>query len=71
MRGYEQIKKTRREYLRAKKRQLKIFKKAHRQLRMGSILHNIYDGTTAYFDAISKAEKAIDEIGDILESLSF
>jgi hypothetical protein len=71
MRCVSWVKETRREYLRAKKRELKIAKKSIRMLSRGCVLHDIYDGTTAYFDAMKKAREAINEIEQILKSLSY
>lgn len=71
MRYVSWIKGTRREYLRKKKRELKSAKKAVRVLSRGCALYDIFDGTSAYFDAAKRARDAIGDIEEILKSLSF
>jgi hypothetical protein len=69
-REYSHIKETRREFIREKRRQLKIARAACRGLHLGCALDDLFDGTSSYMDAVNDLRKALNKIDEITKPLS-
>jgi len=64
------MKKTRREFIREKRRSLKKLKKTLYDVRMGCALHEMFDGTQDFYYAFLQAEKAYKEMDRITKPLA-
>ncbi len=70
MKAYSHIKRTRREFIREKRRSLKKAKKALNELRLGCACKDIFDGTFAFEKAVIQMQVALDKMNKITKPLA-
>lgn len=69
MRDYPQIKQTRREFIREKRKQITAAKRIYRELSMGSALHGIYGGSD-FYQAVRAMRIALNKMDRITKPLA-
>ncbi len=69
MKAYPWIEETRREFIREKRRQIKLAKKIADELTMGCSLQKIYDGTGNFEKAVYRMKEALKEMDGITKLL--
>ena len=60
----------RREFIRDKRRALKIAKKALSELRFGCAVNKLFDGTGDFYDAVYRMQAAIENMDRITKPLA-
>ena len=54
--------KNRREFIREKRRQIKVARKVHGDLQWGCAMNGMFDGTSAFYNAVWKMGQLLDEM---------
>lgn len=69
MKSYPHVKQTRREFIRERRKTLKLAKKAYDVLESGCALWHIFDGTQKFQNAVRKMKEAIKVMDEITKPL--
>ena len=70
MKSYPFVEGTRREFIRDKRKSLKVAKKAVQELRYGCAMRKMFDGTFAFRDAVHRMDSAIETMDKITKPLA-
>jgi len=63
------VKETRRKFIREKRRQIRIARKALGELKGGCAINEAFDGTTGFFKAVYQMKAALDKMDEITKPL--
>ncbi len=69
MKAHPHIKGTKRDFIRQKRRQIKVAKKACEELYFGCAMRTMFDGTLDFYDAVCRIESAFREMDRITKPL--